>query len=343
MSEFVRSTRCRRWITLMTLIAAMFGFAGHVFADASTNHVIAKKAPPWSATRSPHLPRNRIREDLQVAAPPSNDTCAAPLVLNLNRVTKVSTVDATDDYQTLADPACYSGIGQSPTTAPGRDVVLSFTAPANGSYTFKMVHQDPADANSLGDNRVLYVSAVCPGSGVVPCIKGANRNMSRAAAILVTGLAQQPVRAGELRSDARGPDVLRVPRQRPQRRQPRRHRERRRSSECLTETEPNDSIATANAMACGIEGSIHRRSHRALPPRLPGRLRPQRYLERRRGLHAQPRRSLRPSFSRTRGAPSRTTPARGIRRRASTRVLWVKVTAISWRELGLRSALHRRS
>ena len=101
----------------MTLIAAMFGFAGLVFADASATSGNVRVGPRLTATEDDSTnPAEEPQSGSLIVAAPSNDTCASPLPLTLNRVTKVDTTGAADDYQTLADPLCYSGIGQWPTT-----------------------------------------------------------------------------------------------------------------------------------------------------------------------------------------------------------------------------------
>ena len=171
----------------------------------------------------------------------------------MNRITKVNTTGAADDYQTLADPSCYSGIGQTPTTAPGRDVVLSFTAPAVGSYTFSVVQQVPG-SDIRNQDIVLYVSTACPATGLVSCLAGANRP-SHPTFTSATGTSNNqseqvscvPMLAGETvyvffddgrpGNNGAGSSVE--------------------VRECVTETEPNDDPVTANPMACGIQGSSH--------------------------------------------------------------------------------------
>ena len=73
MPKLMRPTGRSPWITLLILIAAMFGLV---------DHVLAKKAPP--VLISDHALTTSSEPDsggLQIAAPPSNDTCAAPAVL----------------------------------------------------------------------------------------------------------------------------------------------------------------------------------------------------------------------------------------------------------------------
>jgi len=263
MSELVRSQRCRpsdnrsrRWITL-TMIIAMFGFAGLVFADSSTTHGIAKIAKPIAlADDDPTNPSGDSAPatgSLTIVAAPSNDTCAAPDTLTLNRVTKVDTTGAANDYQSPATAACFAGIGQIPTTSPGRDVVLSFTAPAAGSYTFSIVIQDPR-SDILNQNSVLYVSDSCPAGGEVNCLGASNRVSTRAFVSAVgNGSNNQseqvsclPMAAGQTfyvfyddfsaTNNGAGLTAVEV-------------------RNCNTETEPNNTPETANPMSCGIQGS----------------------------------------------------------------------------------------
>ena len=251
MSELVRSTRCRRWMTLMTIFA-MVCFAGPVFAAG--NNGVHKIAKPIVVNDDPTSGGNQTNTGSQtIVAAPSNDTCASPTPLPLYRTVKVDTSGANDDYQTPATAACFAGLGQTPTTSPGRDVVLSFTAPAAGSYTFSIVHQDPTAAPILDGNEVLYISDSCPVGGTVNCIAGANRPLQRSLLPSVTGLTNNqseqvtcvPMATGQtyyvffdegaFNSGGSGASVE--------------------VRNCLNETEPNNSPATANPMACGIGGS----------------------------------------------------------------------------------------
>jgi hypothetical protein len=50
----------------------------------------------------------------------------------------------TNDYQ-LSGSACFGGIGQTPVTAGGRDLlVYRFVAPSAGAYSFRQVEPDTA-------------------------------------------------------------------------------------------------------------------------------------------------------------------------------------------------------
>ncbi|PYT08528.1 MAG: hypothetical protein DMF49_04825, partial [Acidobacteria bacterium] len=69
--------------------------------------------------------------------PPANDQCAAatPLALNVPVTGTINPVTA-NDYQ-LSGSACFTGVGQTPSTASGRDVVYSFTPSSTGNYSFR--------------------------------------------------------------------------------------------------------------------------------------------------------------------------------------------------------------
>ena len=107
-----------------------------------------------------------------LVAPPANDTCAGALALQLNQTTYGTTAGANDDYHSPATTACFQGDGQFPTTATGRDVVYSFTAPADGSYTFRSSARDATSA-IYSQNAVLYLTD-CANAGTVTCLKGGN-------------------------------------------------------------------------------------------------------------------------------------------------------------------------
>jgi uncharacterized repeat protein (TIGR01451 family) len=171
---------------LTAAIIAMLRFAGLAFADTSNP---VKPIGPGSKIAKPIAvsddePTNPSGDNLPAAAnsafaaPPANDTCAGAIPLTLNRTTKGTTVDANNDYQTPATAACYSGVGQTPTTAPGRDVVYSFTAPADGKYSFRIIQQSPLDVIRT-QNEVLYLTD-CANAGTVNCLAGANRPTSAA-------------------------------------------------------------------------------------------------------------------------------------------------------------------
>ena len=245
-------TRVRSLLLKLALLTVPMLVAGSVFAAG--NNGVHKIAKPIVVNDDPSSGGNETQTGSQsIVAAPSNDTCASPTPLALYRTVKVDSAGANDDYQTPATAACFSGIGQTPTTSPGRDVVYSFTAPAAGSYTFSIVHQDPTAAPLLDGNEVLYVADSCPGGGTVNCIAAANRPTSRSLPPNVTGITANqseqvtcvPMGSGQtyyvffdeavLNSGGNGAAIE--------------------VRDCLQESEPNNSPATANPMACGIGGS----------------------------------------------------------------------------------------
>ena len=182
--------RLERSITLATIIA-MLGFAGLVFADSGSIQGAkkvslvgsgAKIAKPIALNHDDPTPLPADGApppaDSTFLAAPANDTCAGAVPLVLNRITKGTTVGANDDYQTPATTVCFAGIGQTPTTAPGRDVVFSFTAPTDGRYSFRIIQQSPLDV-IRAQNEVLYLTD-CAHAGTVNCLAGANRPQSSA-------------------------------------------------------------------------------------------------------------------------------------------------------------------
>jgi uncharacterized repeat protein (TIGR01451 family) len=169
------------------MIVAMFGFAGLVFAasgapvkqiDASAK--IAKPIAVSEQDAANPPGDNTPVDNAAFVAPPANDTCVGAINLPLNRTVIATTTGANDDYQSPATTACYPGLKHTPTTAPGKDIVFSFTAPVNGKYTVRIVQQGPNADPTRTQNAVLYASDSCPASGVVNCIAGANGPQSNA-------------------------------------------------------------------------------------------------------------------------------------------------------------------
>jgi hypothetical protein len=174
---------------------------------------------------------------VDLAVPPANDTCANAIPLTLNTPVAGTTAGATNDYQ-LSGATAFQGLGHLTSTAPGRDVVYSFTAPAAGTYSFRV--------NNYAQNAVLYTASGCP-SGTAPitvttALLAANRTS--------TGVAEeilcQTLTAGQqvfvyvddsTSANAGASFVLEV-------------------NECVRETEPNGTPAQANPFTFGMEGSI---------------------------------------------------------------------------------------
>lgn len=173
--------------------------------------------------------------------PPGNDSCASPAALTLNTPISGTTVSAANDYQ-LSGSACFTGVGQTASTATGRDVVYSFTAPVATNYSFRVTGYD------FNKNLVLYVASTCP-VGIPPvtvgsCLGATNRDPASTAEevkCLALAASQQVfVFVDENTLTAGSTFTIEVTR-------------------CDQETEPNNTPGTANAVTLpvmGIEGSI---------------------------------------------------------------------------------------
>ncbi|MFO1200874.1 MAG: GEVED domain-containing protein, partial [Burkholderiaceae bacterium] len=171
--------------------------------------------------------------------PPANDTCAGAIALSLNTPVTGTTSGATNDYQVTGT---FAGIGQTATTAPGRDVVYTFIAPSAGSYSFRL---SGYTQNSC--NGVLYVASTCPGGSPpqnVTVLAGANRTTTSTTAIaeevpcLALAANQQVFVFVDEFAAAGSTFTLEV-------------------NKCTQEVEANGTPATANVYASnGNEGSI---------------------------------------------------------------------------------------
>jgi len=231
-----------------------------VSADLTGGNTYYVVAGHWSGDTGGVTPGfNQISIKVDVVPAPPNDTCSAPTALALDRVVTGTTVGANNDYLSLATTACFSGLGQIRTTSPGIDVVFSFTAPADGKYSVRYVQDDTAAA-LRGQNPVLYLSHECPASApagpAVSCNpligdKGVNRittngaaNGNRSEVIdclpMTTGQTIYVFFDDGTAGNAGGPLALEV-------------------TNCLKESEPNDTIATATPFVpnsgCFMEGS----------------------------------------------------------------------------------------
>ncbi len=170
--------------------------------------------------------------------PPANDTCSSPTALSLNTPVNGTTVAANNDYQ-LSGAACFTGIGQTSSNAVGRDVVYSFTASSADNYSFKVTN-----FNTIS-NLVLYVASTCPAGAppvtVATCLGAANRaSASTAEEVLCLALAasQQVFIFVDENSITAGSSFTIE------------------ANRCISETEPNNTPATANMLSFGGEGSL---------------------------------------------------------------------------------------
>jgi hypothetical protein len=178
------------------------------------------------------------------AAPPSNDreSGAAPLQLNLPAAGNWG--EATNDY-TLSGSTCFSGIGQTPSSAPGPDLVYRFVAPSAGAYVFRVRKpSSPVVAGSF--DAVLYTAAFLPPPGTGPqvvsgCGVAANRNAAQAA----EETAPTALAAGQaifvVVDSATAATATSLPFQLL-------------AERVSSEAEPNATPATANAGSCGVRG-----------------------------------------------------------------------------------------
>jgi uncharacterized repeat protein (TIGR01451 family) len=220
---------------------------------AGTTYYIS--AGHWSGDSGGVSPGfNEIAVIVDLSPAPDNDNCSNPTPLTLDRVTPGTTASATNDYRS-PDTACFTGQGQLPTTSNGLDVVFSFTPPADGKYSFRYVQDDSAAA-LRGQSPVLYLADDCPApdpSGAAPphCIAAANRmndqttgNGNRSEEIacvpLTGGTPYYLFFDDRFTANPGGPLDVEV-------------------TSCVSETEPNDTLATATPFApnsgCFMEGS----------------------------------------------------------------------------------------
>jgi hypothetical protein len=110
---------------------------------------------------------------------PANDDCGNPQAVQLNLPVLGRTLYAHNDYD-FGNSVCFTGIGQTPVDTPGLDVVFSFVAPSNGTYSFKVKNYNLALDPDY--DLVIYVSPVCPlpdpGGTMNDCLAAANRNLA---------------------------------------------------------------------------------------------------------------------------------------------------------------------
>jgi S-layer family protein len=207
--------------------------------DAGTSYFIVV----WEFGTTPPTPGNTaVQLRVSQVLPPSNDSCASPTALTLNTPVTGTTDAALNDYQ-LSGSACFTGVGQTASTATGRDVVYSFTAAAAANYSFRVTGYD------MNKNLVLYVASTCP-AGIPPvtvatCLAASNRDPSSTSeevqCLPLSASQQVFVFVDDNALAAHGSTfTIEV-------------------TSCNQESEPNNTPATANAVTLpvmGIEGSI---------------------------------------------------------------------------------------
>jgi len=175
-------------------------------------------------------------------SPPSNDQASQATELSLNLPILGTTVLAQNDYELAAADPCFSGTGQKASTAAGRDVVYSFTAPVACNYSIKVDHYN----NMANYDLVVYAAdsfpAGPPPATVTNCLAAANRNAATEAEEILC----YPLEANQkififVDEDTFSPGgsafTIEV-------------------TQCTRENEPNNSWTNATVLAFGIEGSI---------------------------------------------------------------------------------------
>lgn len=220
----------------------------HATLTAGTTYYIV--AAKWG-TGAP--PAGESAMQIEVTKSPSNDTCETAGAIPLNRTVHGSLTLASNDYEvSTSAPACYAlpfppaPIGQSatPSSATGRDVAYTFTAPADGSYTFK------AQSTLGGGNLILHTAASCP-SGAGPhtltdCLGASNRNPNLSDYLAAEEVSCVPLLAGQtiyVFVDEATPSSLGV-------------RFNLEAIPCTQEAEPNDVPLLAAPLSCGLQGTI---------------------------------------------------------------------------------------
>jgi uncharacterized repeat protein (TIGR01451 family) len=193
----------------------------------------------WQYDLSPP-PAGNTAVQLQVSQVlgPGNDTCGAAIPLALDMPVAGSTFGGTHDYELAPGSACFGGLGQTTSTAPGLDTVYSFSAPRTDTYSFRVTYDTTK-------NAVLYVAGDCPAGPtpavVASCLGAANRHTGNPAEEVkcLALAAGQTVFAyvDEHALTAGGAFSIEV-------------------NACRDETEANESPAAAGGLICGMEGSI---------------------------------------------------------------------------------------
>jgi uncharacterized repeat protein (TIGR01451 family) len=268
----------------LTMIAAMFVFAGQVFAASGKN---VKQAVPAQGQAKKiavdsdgnPLPQGDTTSapSSVLVAPPANDTCGGAAALPLSQVVYGTTVGANDDYHSPVMAVCFPGDGQHPTNSTGRDVVFSFTAPSDGKYSFQATARYTSSGSYGAAGNVSLYLTDCANSGEVTCLKGGNAMYDQSG----VGSTGQNSLIGEAVSCypmTSGQTVYLIFDQAPAGRCSNNNHKCDNDSYCATgatcvpqidgggtfsvevnpcqeESEPNDSPGTASALSCGVTGA----------------------------------------------------------------------------------------
>jgi hypothetical protein len=171
------------------------------------------------------------------ATPPANDRVAGATPLRLDLPVATTTINATDDYEVTSP--CFTGTGHTTNTAAGPDVVYSFVAPTDGTYSFR------AFDNGSATNTVLYVASALPASPPPQVIGGSC--LAAANRVGVGGPAEEvsvPMTSGQTAFVVVDAATTVTGAQKFVVEQP------------VREAEPDDTPATPSPLSCGATGSI---------------------------------------------------------------------------------------
>ena len=206
-----------------------------LFADTAYYIVV------WQSDLPPPVPNPSVQLRIAKTQPPRNDTGAGVTNVILNSPVLGTTILAHNDYQLPSGSPCFPA-GQIASTASGRDVVYSFTAPTSGNYSIKVHDYNSSDGYDL----VLYAASSIP-TGPSPatvstCLGAANRNpASSAEEISCLALAANQKIYIFVDEDVSSPEgssfSLEITR-------------------CIREDEPNNTWTNANLLISGVQGSI---------------------------------------------------------------------------------------
>ena len=157
-------TRGRSWrasIVRGRILSLVVATTGRRYPPATPRRCLS--SPDLARTGDPSPP-------IRTAVVPTNDTCAGAENLDLDTTIFGNSAEAIDDYRSTGNASCYSGIGQTTSTAAfiglGRDVAYKFTAPDAGAYCFRGAAYALVRSGSL-------LPAACPApppAATVPCI-----------------------------------------------------------------------------------------------------------------------------------------------------------------------------
>ena len=225
-----------------SMIGCFFSSSGSelsVDLSAGTTYYIVL----WSESNHP---QNASQANVQMRAtfePSPPDTCDLAVPLDLNVPASGTNLNTGNDYELAAGSACFPA-PLAPTTGPGSDVVYSFTAPAAGDYAFRLNNRA-----SVFVDYVLYLSSTCPppskeGPVVVDCFAASRTGQFAGGEISCVSLAagqqvfffvDSPATTGIFRSGNFSVVVELCE---------------------ATESEANDTPATADPPGCGVIGSL---------------------------------------------------------------------------------------